>query len=64
MSSRAGKVTKEVAQRRIETVIQVLAIMEEEAHKKSFGQRFVICCQYLFAKKFDVFFKTNDKKNK
>lgn len=64
MSSRVGKVNKEVTQRRIETVVQVLAIMEEEAHKKSFVQRFVICCQYLFAKKFDVFFKTNDKKNK
>ena len=64
MSSRVGKVNKEVTQRRIETVVQVLAIMEEEAHKKSFVQRFVICCQYLFAKKFDVFFKINDKKNK
>jgi hypothetical protein len=61
MSSKAKKVTKEVVQRRIETVVQVLAIMEEEAHKKSFFARFVICCQYLFLKRFDAFFKAGRK---
>lgn len=61
MSSKAKKVTKEVVQRRIETVVQVLAIMEEEAHKKSFFARFVICCQYLFLKRFDAFFKVGRK---
>ena len=61
MSSKAKKVTKEVVSRRIETVVQVLSIMEEEAHKKSFFARFVICCQYLFAKKFDAFFKVGKK---
>ena len=64
MSSRAKRVTKEVVNRRIETVVQVLAIMEEEANKKTFGQRFIICCQYLFAKKFDAFFKVGKRKNK
>ena len=48
MSSRAKKVSKEVVSRRIETVVQVLAIMEEEAHKKGF-----------FARLFSIF-----KKNK
>ena len=64
MSSKAKKVTKEVVSRRIETevqvlsiVVQVLSIMKEEAHKKSFFARFIICCQYLFCKKFDAFFK-------
>ena len=61
MSSKAKKVTKEVVQRRIETVVQVLAIMEEEAHKKSFLARFVVCCQYLFLKRFDAFFKVGRK---
>ena len=64
MSSKAKKVSKEVVTRRIETVVQVLAIMEEEAHKKSFGARFIICCQYLFAKKFDAFFKVGKKHGK
>ena len=57
MSSKTKKVTKEVVSRRIETVVQVLSIMEEEAHKKSFSARFIICCQYLFCKKFDAFSK-------
>lgn len=61
MSSKIKKVTKEVVSRRIETVVQVLSIMEEEAHKKSFFARFVICCQYLFCKKFDAFFKVGKK---
>ena len=60
MSSKAKKVTKEVVSRRIETVVQVLSIMEE-AHKKSFSARFIICCQYLFCKKFDAFFKVGKK---
>ena len=64
MSSKAKKVTQEVVNRRIETVVQVLAIMEEEAHKKSFFARFIICCQYLFAKRFDVFFKVGKKNGK
>lgn len=64
MSSKAKKVTKEVVTRRIETVVQVLSIMEEEAHKKSFFARFVICCQYLFAKRFDAFFKVGKKHGK
>lgn len=64
MSSKAGKVEKEVVARRLETVVQVLSIMEEEAHKKSFGARFIICCQYLFFKKFDTFFKAGKKHGK
>jgi 2-phosphoglycerate kinase len=57
MSSKAGKIKSEIVHRRIETVVQVLAIMEEEAHKKSFSERFAICWQYLFHKRFDAFFK-------
>jgi hypothetical protein len=61
MSGKAGKLARDITARRIETVVQVLSIMEEEAHRKSFFERFVICCQYLFAKRFDAFFKTGRK---
>lgn len=64
MSSKAKKVSKEVVSRRLETVVQVLSIMEEEAHKKGFFARFIICCQYLFLKRFDVFFKAGKKHGK
>ena len=62
MSSQAKKVSKKIVSQRITTVVQVLSIMEEEAKKKSFFARFIICCQYLFAKKFDAFFKVGMKR--
>ena len=61
MSSQAKKVSKKIVNQRITTVVQVLSIMEEEAKKKSFFARFIICWQYLFAKKFDAFFKVGMK---
>lgn len=57
MSSQAKKVSKKIVNQRLSTVVQVLSLMEEEAKRKSFFARFIICCQYLFAKKFDAFFK-------
>lgn len=62
MSSQAKKVSKKIVNQRLSTVVQVLSIMEEEAKKKSFFARFIICCQYLFAKKFDAFFKVGKKR--
>lgn len=62
MSSQTKKVSKKIVSQRITTVVQVLSIMEEEAKKKSFFARFIICCQYLFAKKFDAFFKVGKKR--
>lgn len=62
MSSQAKKVSKKIVNQRLSTVVQVLSIMEEEAKRKSFFARFVICCQYLFAKKFDAFFKVGMKR--
>jgi hypothetical protein len=62
MSSQAKKVSKKIVNQRLSTVVQVLSIMEEEAKKKSFFARFIICCQYLFAKKFDAFFKVGMKR--
>lgn len=57
MSSKAKRVKDSVVQQRISTAVQVLSIMEAEAKRKSFFARFVICCQYLFCKRFDAFFK-------
>lgn len=62
MSSKAKRVKDDVVRRRLETVVQVLSIMEEEAHRKSFWERFVICLQYLFFCKFDRFFKNSKGK--
>ncbi len=62
MSSQAKKVSKKIVNQRVATVVQVLSIMEEEAKRKSFFARFIICCQYLFAKKFDAFFKVGKKR--
>ena len=62
MSSQAKKVSKKIVNQRVTTVVQVLALMEEEAKRKSFFARFIICCQYLFAKKFDAFFKVGKKR--
>ena len=64
MSSKAKKLESKIVNQRISTVVQVLSIMEEEAKKKSFFARFVICCQYLFAKRFDAFFKVGMKHGK
>lgn len=62
MSSQAKKVGKKIVNQRLSTVVQVLSIMEEEAKRKGFFARFIICCQYLFAKKFDAFFKVGMKR--
>ena len=47
MSSKAKKVSQEVVSRRIETVVQVLSIMEEEASKMSWFQRFKLSQSFL-----------------
>lgn len=62
MSSQAKKVSDKIVNQRLSTVVQVLSLMEEEAKRKSFFARFIICCQYLFAKKFDAFFKVGMKR--
>lgn len=57
MSSGARKVSKEVLNRRLNTLVQVLTLMEEEARKKNFFKRFLIAMRYLFARDFKGFFK-------
>lgn len=62
MSSKTRKIYRQIAEQRLATVVQVLSLMEEEAKKKTFFQRFAISMQYLFSKKIDVFFKAGKKR--
>ena len=64
MSSKAKKVSQEVVTRRIETVVQVLSIMEEEAQKMSWFQRFKLSQSFLCKKNIDAFFQTASKNKK
>lgn len=61
MSSKAKKVSQEIITRRIETVVQVLSIMEEEARKMSWFQRFKLSQSFLWKKNIDAFFQTASK---
>lgn len=64
MSSKAKKVSKEVVGRRLETVVQVLAIMEEEAQQMSWFQRFRLSQSFLWKKNIDAFFQAASKNKK
>lgn len=57
MSSKVTKISKEVKNRRLNTLVQVLSLMEMEAQKKNFFKRCSIAMRYLFAKDFKGFFK-------
>ena len=57
MGSKATKIGKEVQNRRLNTLVQVLSLMEMEAQKKNFFKRFNVAMRYLFAKDFKGFFK-------
>lgn len=61
MSSSAKKLANDVTRRKVETLVQVLAVLEQEAQKKSFLQRLKISLQFLFTKRIDVFFKETSK---
>lgn len=64
VSSKAKKVSKEVVERRLETVVQVLTIMEAEAQKMSWFQRFKLSWSFLWEKNIDVFFQIASKNKK
>lgn len=57
MSSRAGKVRQQITGQRITTVIQVLSIMQTEAEKMSWWQRFKLANSFLWKKNIDAFFQ-------
>ena len=57
MSSKAGKVRQQITRQRIATVIQVLSIMQTEAEKMSWWQRFRLANSFLWKKNIDAFFQ-------
>lgn len=64
MSSRAGKVKKQIAQQRLTTVCDVLTIMQNEADQMSWFQRFRVSQSFLWKKNIDCFFQLASKNRK
>lgn len=64
MSSRAGKVKKQIAQQRLTTVCDVLNIMQNEADKMSWWQRKKIARQFVKKGNIDCFFQLASKNRK
>ena len=61
MSSKARKVRQQITGQRITTVIQVLSIMQTEAEKMSWWQRFCLANSFLWKKNIDAFFQLASK---
>ena len=61
MSSKAGKVKKQIAEQRLTTVVQVLSIMQNEADQMSWFQRFRVSQSFLWKKNIDCFFELASK---
>ena len=64
MSSKARKLSDQIVQQRITTVVQVLSIMSSEAHQMSWFQRFRISQCFLWKKNIDCFFELASKNKK
>lgn len=64
MSSKARKLSDQIIQQRITTVVQVLSIMSSEAQKMSWFQRFRISQSFLWKKNIDCFFELASKNKK
>lgn len=64
MSSKAGKVQRQIAEQRLSTVCQVLTIMQNEADKMSWLQRLKISQSFLWKKNIDCFFELASKNRK
>ncbi len=63
MSSKAGRVKDSIVQQRITTVVEVLSIMQGEAEKMNWFQRFIVAQQFIWRKDISCFFQLA-KKNK
>lgn len=63
MSSKAKKVKDSIVQQRVTTVVEVLSIMQNEADKMNWFQRFVVAQQFIWKKDISCFFQLA-KKNK
>lgn len=57
MSSKGKRAAKEVFNRRLETVTQVLTLMEQTAKQKSLFGRIKIAFRYVVKKDFRTFFE-------
>ena len=57
MSSRSKRVQQQITEQRVTTVIQVLSIMQAEAEKMSWAQRFKLANTFLWKKNIDAFFQ-------
>ena len=64
MSSKSRKLSNQIIQQRITTVVQVLTIMSSEAEKMSWFQRFRISQCFLWKKNIDCFFELASKNKK
>lgn len=64
MSSKSRKVSNQITQQRITTVVQVLSIMSSEAQQMSWFQRFRISQSFLWKKNIDCFFELASKNKK
>ena len=64
MSSKSRKLSNQIVQQRITTVVQVLSIMSSEAQKMSWFQRFRISQSFLWKKNIDCFFELAGKNKK
>lgn len=61
MSSRSKKVQQQIFTQRLTTVCQVLSIVETEAEKMSWWQRFKLANSFLWKKNIDAFFQLASK---
>ena len=61
MSSKAGKVKRQIAEQRMATVVQVLSIMQNEAEQMSWFQRWKVGHSFLWKKNIDCFFQLASK---
>ena len=57
MSSRSKRVQQQIVAQRLTTVVQVLSIVESEARKMSWWQRFKLANSFLWKKNIDAFFQ-------
>lgn len=57
MSSRSKRVQQQIVAQRLTTVVQVLSIVESEAKKMSWIQRFKLANSFLWKKNIDAFFQ-------
>ena len=64
MSSKAKRVSNQIVQQRITTVVHVFLILSSEARKMSWFQRFRISQSFLWKKNIDCFFELAGKNKK